>query len=57
MAWQSGFTGIGVNTDLVKGSVTKMDDLANPDKVGTDLVGMLKEDMPDCVMVNLGIDP
>ena len=57
MAWQSGFTGIGVNNDLVKGPVTKMDDLANPDKVGTGLVGMLKEDMPDWVMVNLGIDP
>jgi len=57
MAWQSGFTGIGVNNDLIKGPVTKMDDLANPDKVGTGLVGMLKEDMPDWVMINLGIDP
>lgn len=57
MAWQSGFTGFGVNSKLVKGPVTKLDDLANPDKVGEGLVGMLKEDMPDFVMINLGIDP
>ena len=57
MAWQSGITGIGVNKDLVNGQVTKMDDLANPDIVGTDSVGMLKGDMPDWVMINLGIDP
>jgi spermidine/putrescine transport system substrate-binding protein len=57
MAWQSGFTGFGVNSELVKGTVTKLDDLANPDKVGTGLVGMLKEDMPDFVMINMGIDP
>jgi spermidine/putrescine transport system substrate-binding protein len=57
MAWQSGITGIGVNRKLVNGEVTKMDDLANPDKVGTDSVGMLEGDMPDWVMINLGIDP
>ena len=57
MAWQSGITGIGVNTKLVNGPITKMDDLANPDKVGTSSVGMLEGDMPDWVMVNLGIDP
>lgn len=57
MAWQSGITGIGVNTKLVNGEVTKMDDLANPDKVGKSSVGMLTGDMPDWVMVNLGIDP
>jgi spermidine/putrescine transport system substrate-binding protein len=57
MAWQSGITGIGVNKDLVKAPVTKMDDLANPDIVGSDSVGMLKSDMPDFVMINLGIDP
>jgi spermidine/putrescine transport system substrate-binding protein len=57
MAWQSGITGIGVNKDLVKAPVTKMDDLANPDIVGSDSVGMLKADMPDFVMINLGIDP
>ena len=57
MAWQSGFTGFGVNSEMVKGPITKLDDLANPDKVGKGLVGMLKEDMPDFVMINLGIDP
>jgi spermidine/putrescine transport system substrate-binding protein len=57
MAWQSGITGIGVNRQLVNGEVTKMDDLANPDKVGTDSVGMLEGDMPEWVMINLGIDP
>jgi spermidine/putrescine transport system substrate-binding protein len=57
MAWQSGITGIGVNTKLVNGSITKMDDLANPDKVGRSSVGMLTEDMPNWVMINLGIDP
>ena len=57
MAWQSGITGIGVNTDLVSAPITKMDDLANPDKVGQASVGMLEGDMPDWVMINLGIDP
>ncbi len=57
MAWQSGFDIFGVNRDLVKGEITKLDDLANPDKVGTGMVGMLKADMPDFVMINLGIDP
>jgi spermidine/putrescine transport system substrate-binding protein len=57
MAWQSGITGIGVNTKLVNGTVTKLDDLADPAKVGKSSVGMLKQDMPDFVMVNLGIDP
>jgi spermidine/putrescine transport system substrate-binding protein len=57
MPWQGGFTGIGVNQDMVNGEVTTMDDLANPDKVGTNSVGMLKADMADLVMINLGIDP
>jgi spermidine/putrescine transport system substrate-binding protein len=57
MAWQSGITGIGVNRKLVNGEITKLDDLANPDKVGTSSVGMLEGDMPDFVMINLGIDP
>ena len=57
MAWQSGITGIGVNRKLVNGEVTKLDDLANPDKVGTARVGMIEGDMPDFVMINLGIDP
>jgi spermidine/putrescine transport system substrate-binding protein len=57
MAWQSGLTGIGVNADLVNGPITTMDDLADPAKVGTNSVGMLKADMPDFVMINLGIDP
>ncbi|HEX9123068.1 MAG TPA: substrate-binding domain-containing protein, partial [Actinomycetota bacterium] len=57
MVWQSGLTGIGVNNDLLNGQVTKMDDLANPDIVGQGKVGMLKNDMQDFVMINLGIDP
>jgi spermidine/putrescine transport system substrate-binding protein len=57
MAWQGGFTGIGYDTTKVNGPITKMDDLADPDKVGTNSVGMLKADMADFVMVNLGIDP
>jgi spermidine/putrescine transport system substrate-binding protein len=57
MAWQSGITGFGVNPALVNGEITKLDDLANPDKVGQSQVGMLKYDMPDFVMINLGIDP
>ncbi|MEX0754351.1 MAG: spermidine/putrescine ABC transporter substrate-binding protein [Actinomycetota bacterium] len=58
MAWQSGLTGIGYIPDKVKGgAITKMDDLADPAKVGQGTVGMLKADMPDFVMINLGIDP
>ena len=57
MPWQSGLTGFGVNTDLVNGPITKLDDLANPAKVGTNSVGMITSEMPDLVMINLGIDP
>ena len=57
MAWQSGTTGIGYDTTKVSGPITTMDDLMNPDLVGTASVGMLKADMPDLVMINLGIDP
>jgi len=57
MAWQSGITGIGYNSDLTNGPITKLDDLANPDKVGQGMVFMLTYDMPDFVMINLGIDP
>jgi spermidine/putrescine transport system substrate-binding protein len=45
------------NDELVDGEITKLDDLADPSKVGTGTVGMLKADMPDLVMINLGIDP
>jgi spermidine/putrescine transport system substrate-binding protein len=57
MAWQGGFTALGVNRKLVKGPITKLDDLANPDKVGNDAVGMITSEMPDFVMQNMGIDP
>jgi spermidine/putrescine transport system substrate-binding protein len=57
MGWQSGLDVIGYNDKLVNGPITKMDDLANPDKVGKSSVGMLEADMPDFVMINLGIDP
>jgi spermidine/putrescine transport system substrate-binding protein len=57
MAWQSGITNIGYNKDLVKAPIVTMDDLADPSKVPPNSVGMLKGDMPDWVMVNLGIDP
>jgi len=57
MAWQSGTTGIGYDTTKVSAPITTMDDLMNPDLVGTASVGMLKQDMPDLVMINLGIDP
>jgi spermidine/putrescine transport system substrate-binding protein len=57
MCWQSGLTGIGYNTELVKAPVKTMDDLMNPDIVGSNSVGVLKSDVPDLVMINLGIDP
>ncbi len=57
MAWQSGLTGIGFNTEEVSRPVVSLHDLADPDVVGTNSVGMLKADMPDVVMINLGIDP
>lgn len=57
MPWQGGFTGIGYDKTKVNGAITKLDDLANPAIVGTDSVGMLSSDMPDFVMINLGIDP
>ena len=57
MAYQSGITGIGFNTDLIDQPMTTLDDLADPSKVPPDSVGMLKADMADFVMINLGIDP
>ncbi len=57
MAWQSGLTGVGWNTDKVSQPLTKFDDLMNPDIVGTNSVGMITGDMPDVVMINLGITP
>jgi spermidine/putrescine transport system substrate-binding protein len=57
MAWQSGLTGIGYLTEKVSRPITSMDDLMNPDIVGTSSVGMITGDMPGLVMINLGIDP
>lgn len=57
MVYQSGLTGIGVNTDLVDAEITTLDDLADPSKLAPDSVGMIKADMPDFAMINLGIDP
>jgi spermidine/putrescine transport system substrate-binding protein len=57
MCWQSGLSAIGYNTELCNGEITKLDDLMNPDIVGTNSVGILKSEMADIVMINLGIDP
>jgi spermidine/putrescine transport system substrate-binding protein len=57
MAWQSGLTGVGFNTDLVNKPPTKLDDLMSTDVFPSGSVGVLKSDAPDLVMVNLGIDP
>jgi spermidine/putrescine transport system substrate-binding protein len=57
MAWQSGITGIGINHDLTKGEITKMDDLLDGSKLPPDTVGAIPGDAADWVMINLGIDP
>ena len=57
MAWQSGITGIGWNTELALKSPTKLDDLMSTDFFPPHSVGILKEDAPNLVMINLGIDP
>jgi spermidine/putrescine transport system substrate-binding protein len=57
MAWQSGLTGIGWNTDLVEAPLSSLDDLMNESKVPPGSVGVIKGDAPDLVMINLGIDP
>jgi spermidine/putrescine transport system substrate-binding protein len=58
MAWQSGLTGLAWNTDLVSQPITKMDDLMDTSLVGTNSVGLFaNEDLPNLVMINLGIDP
>jgi len=57
MAWQSGVTGIGFNTNLMRKAPTKLDDLMSTDYFPTNSVGVLKADAPDLVMINLGIDP
>lgn len=57
MVYQSGLTGIGVNTDLTDAEFTTLDDLADTSKLAPDSLGMIKADMSDFVMINLGIDP
>jgi spermidine/putrescine transport system substrate-binding protein len=57
MAWQSGLTGVGFNTELAVKAPTKLDDLMSTDFFPSGSVGVLKSDAPDLVMVNLGIDP
>jgi spermidine/putrescine transport system substrate-binding protein len=57
MAWQSGITGIGFNTDLMVKAPTKLDDLMSTDYFPNGSVGVLTSDAPDLVMINLGIDP
>ncbi len=57
MAWQSGLTGIGYNTELALKPPTKLDDLMSTDFFPPKTVGVLKSDAPDLVMINLGIDP
>jgi spermidine/putrescine transport system substrate-binding protein len=57
MAWQSGLTGVGFNTELANKAPTKLDDLMSTDFFPSGSVGVLKSDAPDLVMVNLGIDP
>jgi spermidine/putrescine transport system substrate-binding protein len=57
MAWQSGLTGIGYNTELVKKPITKADDLMSEEYVPPGSVGLLQADAPDFAMIQLGIDP
>lgn len=57
MAWQSGLTGIGWNTDFVTTPLASLDDLMDESKVPPASVGVLKGDAPNLVMINLGIDP
>ena len=57
MAWQSGITGVGYNTEMVNQTPTKLDDLMSTDYFPPNSVGVLKEDAPNLVMINLGIDP
>lgn len=57
MVYQSGFTGIAVNHDLVDAEITTLADLADPAKLPQGSLGMIKADMPHFVMWNLGIDP
>jgi spermidine/putrescine transport system substrate-binding protein len=57
MAYQWGVTSIAVNRDLVSEPITTLDDLMDTTKLPPHSVGMLKDDMADFVMKNLGIDP
>ncbi len=57
MAWQSGLTGIGYNTDLVKQPITNADQLMSLDYVPAGSVGLIQSDAPDFAMIQLGIDP
>jgi spermidine/putrescine transport system substrate-binding protein len=57
MAWQSGLTGLGYNTEMVLQTPTKLDDMLSTDYFPPNSVGVLKADAPDLVMINLGIDP
>lgn len=57
MAWQSGLTGIGYNTELVNQPITNADQLMSTDYVPEASVGLLQADAPDFAMIQLGINP
>jgi spermidine/putrescine transport system substrate-binding protein len=54
MAWQSGITGLSVNTSVTDLELKSAEDLYNFPQSS---VGMLTGDMPDWAMIQLGIDP
>ncbi|MGH3498018.1 MAG: polyamine ABC transporter substrate-binding protein [Nocardioidaceae bacterium] len=55
--WQAGFTGIGYNPDAVGGEIKSWADLLNPKLSGK--VGMFanNEDLPNCALLAVGVDP
>ena len=57
LPWQSGFTGIGVNTKYVKRKITSMQDLLDPAFKGK--IGMFRDnqDLPNAALLAVGVIP
>ena len=57
MAWQSGITGIGYNTNYVDGPITSLDDLLDPKYAGHMAMFNNSPDAGCSAMIHLGIAP
>jgi spermidine/putrescine transport system substrate-binding protein len=57
LTWQAGLTGLAYNPKLTKRDITKIEDLFDPAFKGKITVFGNRNDLPNLIMLGLGIDP